>query len=142
MSSEKVIKSHYFWEEQTCRNLVPQTLPVQCHYSAGTDVGRESLGTSGNRVFDVSHLGLMELPLAIVTLVTIRPDDNGIAFEQCLDVWACLRVNLLDMPRPPYWASEGKHSQNPPCPVTPPSRHHLYFIHLINGLHRCYHITL
>ena len=47
-----------------------QTLPVQCHYSAGPDVGRGSLETTGNRV------GLMELPLAIVTLGTIRPDDS------------------------------------------------------------------
>ena len=69
----------------------------------------------------------MELLLAIVTLGTIRPDDSGAAFEQkneCLDAWACLRVNPLDMPGTPYWASEGKHSQNPPCPITPPSRHH------------------
>ena len=33
-----------------------QTLPVQCHYSAGTDVGRGSPETTGNRVFDImSH---------------------------------------------------------------------------------------
>ena len=51
-------------------------------------------------------------------------------------------LNPLDMPRTPYWASEGKHSQDPPCPITPPSRHHLYIIHLIDGLRRFYHITL
>ena len=33
-----------------------QTLPVQCHYSAGTDVGRGSLEATGNRMFDImSH---------------------------------------------------------------------------------------
>ena len=56
----------------------------------------------------------MELPFTIVTL--------GVAFEQkkvdSLDVWACLRVNPLDMPRTTYRASEGEHSQNPPCPMT------------------------
>ena len=41
-------------------NAVPvlvQALPVQGHYSAGTDVGRrDSLETTGNRVFDIiSH---------------------------------------------------------------------------------------
>ena len=34
-----------------------QTRPVQCHYSVGTDVGRDSLETTGNRVFDImSHM--------------------------------------------------------------------------------------
>ena len=33
-----------------------QALPVQFHYSAGTDVGRGTLETTGNRVFDImSH---------------------------------------------------------------------------------------
>ena len=36
------------------------------------------------------------------------------------------KVNPIDMPRTPYWASEGKHSQQPTMPYTPPSRHHLY----------------
>ena len=30
-----------------------QTLQVQCHYSAGTDVGRGSLEITGNRVLDI-----------------------------------------------------------------------------------------
>ena len=32
-----------------------QALPVQCHYSAGTDVGRGSLETTGNRVLDIMY---------------------------------------------------------------------------------------
>ena len=50
----------------------------------------------------------MELPSAIVTLGTIRHKDSGSTFKQ--GVWACLRVNPLDMPRTPYRVSEGKHS--------------------------------
>ena len=37
-------------------------------------------------------------------------------------VWACLRVDPLDMPRTPYRASEGKRSQKPTMPYHP--RHH------------------
>ena len=32
--------------------VLVQALPVQCHYSAATDVGRGSLKTIGNRVLD------------------------------------------------------------------------------------------
>ena len=32
------------------------TLPLQCHYSAGTDVGRGSLRTTSNTVFDTMSL--------------------------------------------------------------------------------------
>ena len=35
---------------------------------------------------------------------------NGIAKHKSLDVWACLVVNPLEMPKTPYHASEGKHS--------------------------------
>ena len=80
-----------------------QTLPVQCHYSAGTDVGRGSLETTGNRLFDImSHVGLMELPLAIVTLGIIRPHNSGAAFEQ--KVSECLGMPEGKSPR---------HTQNP-----------------------------
>ena len=65
----------------------------------------------------------MESPLAIVTLWTIRPEDSGVVFCQnkpeSMDIWACLGVNPLDMPRTPYWASEGKHSQQPSMPYHP-----------------------
>ena len=44
---------------------------------------------------------------------------------ESLDVWTCLGVNPLDMPRTPYWASEEKH----------PHVIDLYIIHLIIGLH-------
>ena len=87
----------------------------------------------------------MKLPCAIVTLGTIRPEDRGAAFKQkkeSLDILARLGVNPLDMPRTPYWASEGNTFKNPPCPITPPSRHHLYIIHLINGPHCFYCITM
>ena len=33
-----------------------QALPVVCHYNAGTNVGRGSLETIGNRVFDIMPL--------------------------------------------------------------------------------------
>ena len=33
-----------------------QAVSVQCHYSEGTDVGRCSLETTGNRVFDIMSL--------------------------------------------------------------------------------------
>ena len=62
-----------------------QALAVQCHYHAGTDVGRGSLETTGNRVSG-------------------RPG----------------------MP----WGKPPRR-----CPITLPSRHHLYIILLINKLH-------
>ena len=52
------------------------------------------------------------------------------------------------------WGKLSRHAQNliarvnknninnPPCPITPTSRHHLYIIHLINGLHYFYCITM
>ena len=55
----------------------------------------------------------------------------------------------LDMPRTPYWANEGKPSQqptmpyhSPPCPITPILTSSLYLIHLVIGLHCLYHITI
>ena len=55
----------------------------------------------------------MELPSAIVTLGTVPPKDN---WAKSLDVWACLEVNPLDMPRTPHQASEGKHIQQHTMP--------------------------
>ena len=49
-----------------------------------------------------------------------------------LDVCACLGESPLDMPSSPYQVSEGKPSQQPTMPYHPPSRHHLYIIHLIS----------
>ena len=47
----------------------------------------------------------MELPSAIVTLGTIRPQDSGAVFYiakvMSLTIWACLALNPLDMPRTP-----------------------------------------
>ena len=80
----------------------------------------------------------MDLPLAIVTLGTIQPDDSGATFEQkneFPDVWACLVVNPLDMHRTPYWVIEGNTRNKPPRPITSPSHHYLYTIDLIIGLH-------
>ena len=37
---------------------------------------------------------------------------------------------------------KGNTLKNPPCLITPPSRHHLYSIGLINGLHCFYRITM
>ena len=85
----------------------------------------------------------MELPSAIVTLGTIRHEDSRVAFEQrneSLEVWAYLGVNLLDMSKTPYCVSEGEHSQSSPCPITSPSHHHLYIIHLVIGLHCFYRV--
>ena len=59
-----------------------------------------------------------------------------------LDGWACLCVNPLNMPRTLYWAEEEHTLNNPPCPIAPPSPHHLYIGHLINGLHCFYRIKL
>ena len=52
----------------------------------------------------------MELPLANVILGTILPEVSGATFGR-LDVWACLVVNPLNIPRTPYWASEEEHSK-------------------------------
>ena len=68
--------------------------------------------------------GMNGVTLSIVTLGTIRPEDSGAvrnatgvsalnctARPKCPAVWACLRLDPLDMPRTPYRASEGKRSQ-------------------------------
>ena len=100
-------------------------LPVKCHYSAGTGDGRGSLGTPGNRVFDTClSRAWRELPSAIVTLETIRPQDSGTVFLKVKKTWR------LGMPvgkssrhaQNPFLASEGKHPQNPimPYPLPPP----------------------
>ena len=74
---------------------------------------------------------VLELPSAVVTLGPIQPKNSGAPFEQkmeSLDVWACLWTEPL--------VGRVKEStlNNLPCPITPPSHHHLYIIHLINNL--------
>ena len=67
----------------TSANAAPvsvQALPVRCPYSAGTDVGRGSLETADNRVLNSMCLTWDELFF--------------------LDGWACLGINLLDIPTP------------------------------------------
>ena len=59
--------------------------------------------------------------------------------NESLDVWACLGVNPLDMPRTPYGRVRENTLNSPPCPITSLSRHHLYIIHLINGLFLSYY---
>ena len=59
--------------------------------------------------------------LGIVTLETIRPEDSGavrnakmsfsIKLHSKTQIWACLMVNPLDMPRTSYRAREEKRSQ-------------------------------
>ena len=74
--------------------------------------------------------GRTELPLAIVTLGTIRPKDSGAAFGQKKQFSGRLDmpgVNPLDILGTLYWVSEGKHSH-----------HHLYIIHFIIWRH-CFH---
>ena len=73
--------------------------------------------------------------------------DSGIAepcFEgkkhEALDVWTCLGLKTLDMPKTFSRQVKENTLSNPPCPVTPPARHHLYTINLINGLH-CFYRT-
>ena len=44
---------------------------------------------------------------------------NCTAKPKSLAIWACMEVDPLDMPRTPYWASEGNTLNNPPCPITP-----------------------
>ena len=76
----------------------------------------------------------MELPLTIVTLGTIRPEDNGAVFffakHTSLDIWACLGVISLQGPRHAqkslsalWWKkySLTRHALSPH-----PSHHHLY----------------
>ena len=71
----------------------------------------------------------------IFPLGTIRPEDSRAVFyrKKTLDVRACMGLNPLDMPRTPYWASEGKHKIESTMP---------YIIHPINGLHCFYRITM
>ena len=59
----------------------------------------------------------MDLPSSIATLGTIQHEDIGAVF--CLDVWACLGVNPLDMLKTPYWVGEEKYSQQPTMPYNP-----------------------
>ena len=67
----------------------------------------------------------MELPSAVATLGRGQsaPRKSKSCFEptknESLDVWAFLRVNLLDMPRSTSRASEGTKSQQPTMPYNP-----------------------
>ena len=47
----------------------------------------------------------------VLSMVALKP--------KCPAVWACLGVDPLDMPRTPYRASKGKHSQYPTMPYNP-----------------------
>ena len=67
--------------------------------------------------------------LPIVTLGTIPPEPLSLNIKLHSEtkspaVWACLGVDPPDMPRTPYQASEGKHSQTPTMPYHP----HLHII--------------
>ena len=86
-----------------------------------------------------------ESPLPIVFWGLSDPRIAAPCFVEknlSLDVWACLGAKSPKMPRTPYWVSEGRHSQKPIMPIAPPLRHHLFFIHLIKGLHCFYRITM
>ena len=88
----------------------------------------------------------MELPSAIATVWTIRPEASGPAFEQKnRSHWTsgyAWVANPPAMPRNPYWASGEKHYHKPTMFFTPSSRRHLYINSLINELHCFYHFTM
>ena len=120
--------SHNLWEDYQRHTLAPlfnshanaapvsmQALPVQCHYSAGTDIGCGALETTYNRMFDMSHTGMNDPRIAGLCFV----GKNRVSERQSTTI-----------------------RNNPPCPITQPSRHHLFIIHLIKGLHCFYHITM
>ena len=125
-------------------------LPYQCRhcqYSVTTvsqhcSVDCGGLETTGNRVFDM-HVGWMGFML-------LWELSNSRIAEACLErkspsLWTsghAWGVNHLDMSRTPYWASEENTRNNPPCHITPRSRHYLYVIHLIDGLHCFYRTTI
>ena len=96
----------------------------QCYYSAGT-VQALTLVVVALKWGTAIHVECLTLCLTHgmkgVTLSYCYSGDyptqsSGAVFEpynESLDVWACLGVNPLDIPRTQNWASEGKHSQKP-----------------------------
>ena len=48
----------------------------------------------------------------------------------------------FDMPEPLIGRVKENTLNNPPCPITPCSQHHLYIIHLINYLHCFYRLAM
>ena len=94
---------------------VPMQLPNRCRHcqcsvtvSAGTGVGR---GSHKQPAIECLTSGLSRgMNAAIVTLGTIWPEDSKAAFEQKKRVSG--RLGMLE-------------GNNPLCPITPPSRHHL-----------------
>ena len=109
-----------------------------------TDCERRTLvplnnGAKTVRVFDIGSITTDEWSYSQLLLYSgiIIPEDSGAVI--CIAKLKSpdrLGVNPLDMPRTPYRASEGNHSQSPPpCSITPPSYRHLYIMYFINGLH-------
>ena len=62
--------------------------------------------------------------------------------NESLDVWVCLGANPWTCPEPLIGRVKECILNNPPCPITPRSRHHLYIIHLIKSPHCFHHITM
>ena len=76
--------------------------------------------------------------LSVVTLGTIRPEDSGAARDATEFQYSIAQRN----PRSPRHAQNPSGEQRKTLSIThhalspPPSHHHLYIIHLINGLKR------
>ena len=94
----------------------------------------------------VSHVRWMGLLLAIDTLGTIRPEDSGATFEQKNRITGRLGMSGGKSTGHDRNSFIGRVKENtlinPPYPITTPSRHHLYIIHVIKRLHCFYRITL
>ena len=89
---------------------------------------------------------LMAMSVQALLLAVVALNNWQYSYLQLLLLW-----ELSDQSLWTYWHAWGKSSRhtqnsyvigrvkenalnNPPCPITPNSRHHLYIIHLINGV--------
>ena len=101
-----------------------QALSVQCHYSSGTDVGRDSLETTDNRVLDIMCLKWDEwsYPHLLLPWGLSNPRRAEPCFVGKKRVSGRLGkpgVKSRRHAQNPYWMSEGKHLQQPIMPYHP-----------------------
>ena len=100
-----------------------QTLPVQIHYSAGTDVGRGSLETPTIVCYTLCvSRGMNGVTLASVTLGGYPTQERGAVF---VGKNASLWIYPLTCPETPIARVKEKTRNNPPCLITTPSSRYL-----------------
>ena len=121
------------------------------HYSC-TDVGRGSLKQPAI-VFDIRSLTWDDCPVTLGQYeLYCYSGDYPTREQRDHDLNKKNESGRVGMsggksPRHAPWTEPlirrvKQNTQQPPCPITPTSRHQMYIFYLINGLHSFYRITM